>query len=381
MASVPRILVVDPHNQIGIILRGAMTMLNRRYILVEVPTAQDALTELTNSDLDLLVSAFALPDSTGVELAARSIRESAGTPVIILADVGDPELEPEIVQNAPYTYLMRPVGEQFIRALRIGLGEAVVAEETSGGSAVSSLDLGPLPELDQRMLQDHIMGMVRETMSAGVFVADRLGRVVFSWGQTGYFDINACAAVLSQHFTNTVHIRELISGTSWSLQYFDGEDYDLFALSLGLHYFVVLINDGSNKMAFSAVIRDGRKGAESIADHIGPEAWTYRKQAASRMTQTIAVPAPSQIETTLDAMDEEPLEPADLPLDLQPTQPFSPAEEIVLEPIQNLDVDKLFGQNVDESQFDDLFSEDDLNFSGANGISFEEAMNMGILDE
>lgn len=379
MASLPRILAVDPNNDIGDIVRGSMILLDRRFRFVEVPTANDALTELQMADFDLIVTAYSLPDQTGVELAARAIRQSAGTAVIVLATANDPEVAPNTLANAPYSYFIRPVGEQFLRALRIGLGEAVVAEEVAVGGN-SALDLGPIPDIDMKMLRDQTYTILRETVAMGAFVSDRHGRVIHSEGVTGYFDINACSAVLAPHFAGTVMMRDFTAGNAWSMQYFDGDDYDIVAMSLGLHYFIVLIYDGSKRVNFGAVF-SGRKGTEAIADGLGTEAWAYRRQVATRMTQTIAVPkVETGILTALDATDTE--------VESQPEEPFVVAAlpELKLEPVKDLDVDKLVSQAVNEDAFDDLFSDEDFSQAGSfmvgdSSVSFDEAMNMGILDQ
>jgi len=385
MASVPRILAVDSTNHIAGIIRGAMTLLNRRFVLVEVPAASDAIEELQNSSVDLLVTAFALPDSNGMELASRAIRESAGTPVIVLAGADDPEIDSQMLQNVSYTFLVRPVGEAFLRALRIGLdGEAAVTAQESGATTSAGLELGPVPDLEEGMLRNHLLTIMRDTVAMGGFIADRLGRVVFAEGMTGYFDIDVCAATLAPQFAHTATLRDLIGGYAWSLQYFDGDDYDLFGMSLGLHYFAVLIFDGSKRAQFGPVTSFGRKGAEAFAEEMGAEAWAFRRQI-SKITQTMPVITPNSIENVDTTSGIEIPEPSVSDSE-QPTQPVAaqpPALE--LEPVENFDPDALFNQNVDESQFANLFGEDELQentfISADHSVSFDEAMNMGILDE
>jgi hypothetical protein len=52
MASIPRILAVDETYQIAEILRGTMALMDRRFILIEIPTAEGALAELHESHAD-----------------------------------------------------------------------------------------------------------------------------------------------------------------------------------------------------------------------------------------------------------------------------------------------------------------------------------------
>lgn len=393
MATIPRILALDASDEIGGIIRGAMTLMDRRHILVEVPSADAALDELQNSTVDLFVAAYTLPSTNGLELAARAIRESAGTPVIILASSDDPHVDEKTLADVPYTYLVRPVGEQFIRALRVSLdGEAaVVAQETPMAGPDQSMELGPVPDVDEEILREHLTTMMRDTVAIGAFVADRMGRVAFSEGIYGYFDLNACAALLGPHFAQSVQLRDLIGGNAWALQYYDGENYDIFAMALGLHYFAVLIFEGDKRAAFGPVTRYGREGAEAIIEKLGPDAWKYRKQvsvstqnmSAIKVDEAVAEPAAETPEAVIEepALDEEATKLHD-PVELSSLSP-----EFKLDPIDDLDVDSLFSQDIDESEFDNMFSDDDLSsgqnvfVSGDNSVSFDEAMDLGFLDE
>jgi CheY-like chemotaxis protein len=397
MASIPRILAVDHTDEIANILRGAMTLMDRRFILVEVPAAEDALEELRNSRINLLVSAYSLPDMNGLDLAARAIRESAGTPVIILASPDDPEVDPAQLTNQPYTYLARPVGEAFLRALRVGLdGEAAVSvQEGSSSGGSTALELGPVPSINEQMLRDQLLLMMRDTVAIGGFIANRMGKVIYAEGVTGYFDIDVCAALLAPQFAQTIYFREMVGGNAWTLNYFDGDAYDLFALALGLHYFAVLIFDGSKRPQFGPVTNFGRKGADIIIESLGVDAWTFRRQAAKAATQTMHAlrleaekPAPSVEEPAAPAKAKLKASPPAHTEETQPVQPVTAPQtpDLNLEPIENLDVDALFNQNVDEAAFDSLFSEDDMDlkpslFGNEDSVSFNEAMDMGILDE
>jgi len=103
-------------------VRGALALLNRQYILVEVPAAENALGEIQQASTDLVVTAYKIPgEMNGIDLARRINHESLGTPVIVLAEEGDPQLDEAAIADEPFQYYMRPVAEAFLRGLRIGL--------------------------------------------------------------------------------------------------------------------------------------------------------------------------------------------------------------------------------------------------------------------
>ena len=231
------------------------------------------------------------------------------------------------------------------------------------------------------------MTMMRESGAIGAIVSDRLGRVIHSEGGTGYFDKDVLAATLGPAFSRTVDLRELLGGNAWSLQFYDGDKYDIFALALGLHYFVALVFEGAERPAYGAVTRYGRNEAENIIEKIGADAWSFRR-AARRITQSMQ---PVSVEQT-GAPSPESAATAEVDPSEEPTQPMQPVDEpppstlpeLKFEPVADMDVDNLFGQNVNESDFDDLFGDSDTEesfLSGSDTVSFDDAMNMGILDE
>ncbi|MBZ0308520.1 MAG: response regulator [Anaerolineae bacterium] len=376
MSSIPRVVVADHIGDVAGIVRGAITLLDRRCIVVEVPSAQEAIEELSNASVDLLVTAYSLPEQNGVELASRAIRESAATSIIVLARPDDPEVDAHSLENVPYVYLVRPVGEPFLRALRVGLdGEAAVAVQETSGSSSSALDLGPIPVLDTSIVTDNLMQIMLDTGATGVFFADRMGHVIASEGAANYYDFNreVCAALLAPSVARTADLRDLTGGNAWTLQYYDGERYDIFVLSLGVHYFLGLLFDGTKRAAFGSVTNYGRKTVDGILDKMGAEAWTFRRNT-STITQSMSAIRVEEVEE-----EEESAEP--LPAPAAPEPKSVPAAEDQTD----LDPDKLFSQKVDESQFDSLFSEEDFKsetvFLTGNVVSFDDAMDMGILDQ
>lgn len=389
MASIPRIVVADHIGDVAGIVRGAITMLDRRCIIVEVPSAQEALEELTNASVDLLVAAYGLPEQNGVELASRAIRESARTSIIVLARPDDPEVDRQTLENSPFMYLVRPLGEPFLRALRVGLdGEASVTVQETGGSSSSALDLGPLPQIDTTAVTDNLMQLMLDTGATGVMFADRLGHVIASEGAANYYDFNKeiCAALLGPSVARTADIRDLTGGNAWTLQYYDGEQYDIFVLSLGVHYFLALLFDGTKRAAFGTVTNYGRKAVDTILEKLGNEVWSFRRTATITQTMTVLkVELPEETPAKVATAPEEAL-PAVAAELISAAVPAEAIPELKLEPVENLDADLLFGQSINEGDFDALFSEDDLKedavfLSGNDIVSFDDAMDMGILDQ
>ncbi|MBI5929141.1 MAG: response regulator [Chloroflexi bacterium] len=376
MASIHRIMVIDTRAHLSDLVRAAMSMLGRRYAIYEVPSPESALDEIARVDFDLVVTALALDGGmNGLELAKRAIRERAGLAIVVVAAENDAAIELEQLQEVPVQFMPYPPGEKFVRALRVGLDGADVVEAAEGPVEV---DLGPIPTLDVDKARGILVNTMRDAGAIGGLIADRTGRVVVD-ERTGYIDKSLIAAVLGPTFAHATKIGPQIGGQGWSLKFYDGNRYDLFALALGYHYFAAFLFDDTKTGAFGAMTRFGRQGAEEIIKLLGDSAWTF-EQPATLPTPALSSPRPSS----------RPPKHATQPLPKIEAAPTPPPvlDEPILEPVVGeLDFDLLFGQAApDDSSFDDLFENNqpsDLNIGNIHGdkMSFEEAQNMGLLGD
>ncbi|MBN2302996.1 MAG: response regulator [Anaerolineae bacterium] len=390
MPSIPRIVVVDAARDVAPIVRGALALLNRPCILIEVPSSDDALAEVSRSEIDLMVTAYTIPGMmNGFELATRVSREFLATPVIVLAQEDDPTVDVSVLGDAAFQYFMRPVGEPFVRGLRIALdGEAAVADEAP--AAGPAVDLGPVPAVDTGELATMVVDLMRDAGAMSIILADRTGRVLIERGATGYIDRETLAAVLGPMFARSAEIGPLVGGHAWTMHYYNGERLDVYGLALGVHYILCLVFEGTNRRAMAPVMLYGRRTADQIIEMLGEAAYSIKKvepapapkaesRPAARKQKADDVPAAkpsrqSQKQGTsaasLEAM-----------FDAQP-------EPAGMDPVADFDADALFGQAIDEELAESMFDTDALSdladsISHDEGqrVGWDEAIDMGIIDE
>ncbi len=376
MRSIPRIVVVDAVGEVARIVRGALALLNRQSVLVEVPSSAEALAEVENAAIDLVVTAYQIPGPMhGIELADHIAHQSLGTPVIVLAEEDDPQPDPQTLENAPFQYFVRPVAEPFLRGLRIALdGEAAVAAQEQ--RAAPAVDYGPLPPIDTEKVREMVIDLIRDVGAMGIIVADRNGRVLVDEGATGYIDRETLAAILGPMFARVVEISPLIGEPAGALHYYSGERLDVYSLALGYHYLMFLVFEGENRRAMASVMLYGRQAANQLIEMMGEDA--YRLQRAE--TQPAAEKTPAQAPPP--EPHAEPTAPAPAPQSA-PT-PTPPSEE----PVPDLDVEALFSQPIDEGLADSLFDPEELSNLAETidaddeaHVGYDEAVDMGILDE
>lgn len=381
MGNIPRIITVDATGNIARIVRSAMDLLDLSVIQTDVPDSLLALEETKRANL--VVTAFNVDEHMkGFEFALRVKQQSPDVSVIILGDEDDPDdLDEETSANSPFIYMSRPVDiHQFLRVLIAGLEgpEAMMRARLAPITATSSgdqIDLGPVPSLEISRAKNVVDVFRADVGAMSALLVSRAGDVLLESGASGYADNVQLAQILSPVMMINYGVKDVVAGQVSTVQLYDGEQYDIFVLSVGLHHFLVAIFDGQQGARnFGGVNRYGRKAVEDLIGLLGANAFLVMppvKKEEPPKRQHV-----KKIETK-----EEPIElaRAEIPTD-KPKEPETVVQK--LEPIKELDLDTLFGADipVDEDLFD-LEKLDQLASSSQQGKTFDWdwAQDAGIL--
>lgn len=388
--AMPRIITVDPTGTIARIVRSAMDLLDLSIIQVDVPSGADALEELSRP-ANLVVSAFELDDNMkGFEFALRVKRVSQSTSVLILGDVDDPDdLDEETTMESPFVYMSRPVDiHVFLRVLMAGMesNEAMTQARhqpvTSVATAMSSPNgMGPVPTLDTKAAVKIIEPLARELGTLAILFASRDGDVVVEHGTTNTIDRNNLTRALVPVMQTNIGVRDVIGGQVSTVQLYDGDDYDIFVLSVGLHHFLCILFDGQKGgRQFGMVNRYGRQAVEDLIALLGANAFFIQPPAVEEKTE----PAKRSRVIKKQAEEEEPLVLERASIDVFPHPEEAPEPVIQqLDPIENLNVDALFSNNFTVS--DDMFDIENLeklakeNQQGGKKLGLKEAEELGLI--
>lgn len=386
MASLPRILTIDPTGAVARIVRSALSLVDRPAIQVDVPGGPEALEEVYRGEFRLVISTLNIGDSMkGFELAIRVKQAQPDTSMIVLADVNDPEdLDQETREASPFLYLRRPVDPyRLLRVLLAGLeGKDLFA--AAYASTVSTdatpISTGPIPALDIRAAQNIVDTLLTDVGAMAIVIANRLGEVMLERGAVGYLDREQLTHVLLPSIRATMDISSLVGGKTSALQIFDGDTYDIYVLSVGYHHFMCLIFDGQiGGRQLGAVNRYGRRASEDLIALIGA--------SALQIQQPVQPPAP--LTPVMETESDEPVEPTIVRAEAFTSEPLPPEPEpLRLEPIENLDL-QIFDEtelgSLDINMADDLFAPERLaeianeTRRDRGPLSYDEARELGII--
>jgi CheY-like chemotaxis protein len=371
--------------------------MDRLIIQIDVPSGEEALEELKRSKSTAIFAAWSPGGNMkGWELAAKVKQIAPDTPIIILADYTDTELDADTQASSPFIYLHRPFEiDRFLRILNAALdGEDVfAARDKKATTEISAINVGPqysaVPELTQldkaRSLTDKLMS---DLNAMAILLCTRDGTVLAERGTVGYVDRDELSQKLMPTMTANIEMKEMVGGNVSLLQFYDGEEYDIYILSVGLHHFMAIIFDGQRgARELGAVSRYGRRTAEDLIGLLGAEAWIIRREQQREKAAT--TPRKSEVAKTIKTQVEETDEPLTLAraeLTTPEPEPVSVMPQLEAIPDDEFDLDKILGGSFDDAASADLFSMDALEElakqtdGGKKGtLTPEEAANLGLI--
>ncbi len=387
MVDIPRIITLDPPGAAGRALRSALVLLDVSCTHVDVPTASQAMMEL-NSGAGLLIAAYALDYDTGPVIAEAVCASRSGVEVIVLAEEDDPEHEAEALDSStPYVVLRRPFDPAaFIRALEAAIeGRSVreaIQKPVSAGAGVVAETAGLVPPLDVVAAGKVLERLQSDVGAFSIILATRTGELVAERGMPNSLNKSALIHALAPSLATGRGVKDVVGGQLSSLQFYDGEEYDVFVLTAGLHHFICIVYDGeSGQRNFGAVNRFGRKAAEDIIALIGAGAFIW---------ETVRATAEPTVRRTMHIKPIKLDDPLEIPLakaEIEPEANEQPLlnEQPALEPISDLDLDALFGDDSAVAASDDLFDLDSLGeltqqpSQGKGKLSWDQAKEIGLI--
>jgi hypothetical protein len=234
-----------------------------------------------------------------------------------------------------------------------------------------------------------VQALVSDLTPLVAFLATRDGQVVVGHGISDYLNYESIAVVARQAVVSNLHLRDTIGSNAQAFVFYDGDEYDIFVLSVGLHHFLTIVFPGKEgARQLGAVSRFGRRHAEDLIGVLGANAWIMqrpiveeipkteivRRSQGRRATQEIeAVPelARASIGGTTEKEEETELE------------SVMPQLEAIAD--DEFDPDALFAVDFNENEADDLFSMEVLEEmavdEGKKGtLDWDSAAELGLLD-
>jgi DNA-binding NtrC family response regulator len=142
--AAPRILIVDDQRDISRMLRTALETLGHGFIILDVPSAEEAQLEMRRGQIDLLITDLRLPGISGLELIHKLRRTSIDAAMIVISGYADERTRTEIV-GLGATFFAKPLElADFLRGVQHALAARLAANPPEAeGPAGSPNSLAP----------------------------------------------------------------------------------------------------------------------------------------------------------------------------------------------------------------------------------------------
>jgi CheY-like chemotaxis protein len=253
---VPRILIVDDQRDITRMLRTALETLGRGYVIVDVPSAEEALLEMRRGLVDLLITDLRLPGISGIELIQRLRKASIDAAMIVISAYADERAQAEVMALGAAFYAKPLSLAAFLQGVQHALANRVISEAPE-----------PAAGMDEATgLLERLVRLRRDLGAGSVLLMDRSGEVAAQAGDAVTLDLAPLMPVLVSAFTAAVEVGRALGGLGHNtVQFFDGRDYDIYAANVGADLALVILFSGERGAGqMGPVLRYGRQAADDL---------------------------------------------------------------------------------------------------------------------
>lgn len=393
MSYLPRILTLDPTGTTQRLVRAVVELSEQAIIQTDVPTSEAALAELERSTYDVVVSALELySDMDGMTLATQV---QAALPETRFIVVGGAEVESTFDERI--VLLGRPLDPQvFLRVLIAAAnGESMIPKTHTATMTAAAVDYGAVPTINLSGVGSIIETLMGDLSPLGLWLVTREGEVLLERGTDKQLDRDEVAQALLPAMTTNIQMGMLVGGKIATMNFYDGDRYDVFALGIGYHHFLCLVFDGKyGAKQLGAVRTYALRAAQDIIALLGAQAFvvqtaknTKRARAGAKAARTtpvrtrteeiVAAPAPVLEMTDVSSWNS----------DDQGGGADEGRERVMLDPIVDFDPSLLDQLNaLDAADADDLFDLDRIaemakDVGAGNLVSGDDAFRRGFVSE
>lgn len=282
----PRILIVDDRREVARVLRTTLELQNKGYRITDVPSGEEAMLEIQRVQFDLMVTDLRLPGISGPELIRRAAKRSPGMQFMVISGHTVSEVHRELGDLQVVGVFEKPLDTSAFAAEvnLVLLGETEVEE-----SFVAQAEGGFAAEIDLDAVSRVLDRLMTDLASRAVVFLNRSGKVL---RRSGLIDeslrFSELAVLLANNFTTTAEISTYLGDcSSTAVHYYSGNWHDIYALSVSLDYFLVVVFPSGSQKQMGPVLRFGKGAVDRLAGFI-------------QWTEDVSTAAPETTPRTLD---------------------------------------------------------------------------------
>jgi len=290
-----RVLIVDDALEMGRMLKAAIHTWNKTLDINVVPSAEEALLEITAEPLNLLIADIRLPGMSGLDLVSRVHSRSSQTRIMVITGLAGENLPAQAQAAGADRFMRKPLHmAEFMDAVGELLGLEPPAEvKPAAVKAPAPVEAPAQPDMAGVLLH------LRNTLGAQlVLMADDTGKVLVQVGERPSFDFEKqwAPAVLAALSAAQKAGRLINPGMPQGAMVLRGSSEQLVLAPVGNYALLILLSLDASGLRTALALEEtlnAQSLLEGILDRIGA---AFRPiavaQTPEQLEKMMAPPAP-----------------------------------------------------------------------------------------
>ena len=348
-------------------LRSSLKLSGQPYTIVDVPSGEEALLELTRGGADVLVTDLRLPGISGVELLEKARKAIPQIHAIVVTGHPTEEAHSRAEELGVVAFLHKPIRtSHFLEAVN----RALQLTDQEGQQ--------PLED-EKAFLAEWLMTMQRELGAESTLLLDSQGEIVVQAGELHAIDLKSALPSLLTATGAALEVSRTLGDESpASLMYFDGEKHDLYLATAGVdHSLAVVFPAKQGAEQIGAVLQYSRRAASDLMNALYGIAGSRARARPSREGSGRALEASPAPREAVDGRESQRMEPRKKP----PAKPQKPKEKPAPPPAQP-DLESAAGTLADtdaDEYWDEAARSGDTGPISEDTLTYDEARKRGLL--
>lgn len=237
------ILIVDDSLELGRLLQASVRTLDPEYKVMLVPSAEEAMLEVTRPQLSLLVADVRLPGMSGFELAKKARARHPGLKLIFITGMTDTSVQQQAIDAGADFFFHKPMHmPEFLDAVETCLGKPAIPPVEAPAQPVQ-------PELFVDRLAGELTDLRHALGAQTAYLLDADGRTVARAGEVTGETLEEAwmPLIMAAVSTGDKLARQLGSDQPGGVQVVRGELYELAFAPLGTLTAVMVFNRGKRE--------------------------------------------------------------------------------------------------------------------------------------
>jgi FixJ family two-component response regulator len=221
------VLIVDDERIVREMLLAGIETLGADFAGMAVPSGEEALLEISLSNVDLLVTDIRLPGISGLDLMDRVVKRAPDLKVILITGVLDPVIRQKVADAGADAFFLKPIEvADFLDAVERSLG--IISTPLPGPNLLQS-------EEPEQNVSYRLTDLRQDLDALSAVLLDERGRVMAQAGDLPDFAVESnLFPSLMAVFSAGVKVSQFLGTKRVSnLAHYAGSKYDLFFVSVG----------------------------------------------------------------------------------------------------------------------------------------------------